>query len=177
MSKFAICLWIYAGFFGCAVCRFVWDYYVYYVDLCVYCVRPHLFHCDFSTGMCGRFSNYARWVLEDRFEWILCWIVPPIDNYAEAPMESRIMPQIVLASGGRPNRPTSSNSPASHCSPTKARTFPPTTESAVCTVYVIICRISLVYLSMGGWSTGTFPASHSEWRHARTAHIFQRMPR
>ena len=70
--------------------------------VCVLCTTPS-FSLWFSTGMCGRFSNYARWVLEDRFEWILCWIVPPIDNYAEAPMESRIMPQIVLASGGRPN--------------------------------------------------------------------------
>ena len=69
--------------------------------VCVLCTTPS-FSLWFSTGMCGRFSNYARWVLEDRFEWILCWIVPPIDNYAEAPMESRIMPQIVLASGGRP---------------------------------------------------------------------------
>ena len=41
-------------------------------------------------------------VLENRFEWRLCRIMPPIENYAATPMELGIMPEIMLASGGRP---------------------------------------------------------------------------
>ena len=49
--------------------------------------------------------------------------MPPIENYAEAPIESGIMPEIALASGGKPDEDPSRKFLASGVNPTPFSNF------------------------------------------------------